>query len=209
MHFDLAGPAGRLEALIDLPGGTVRAVAVLCHPHPGHGGTMRSRVLYEAAHGLLSVGAAVLRFNYRGVGSSEGAFTAGAGEIEDFRAAVEALRARWPAASVWAAGYSFGAWLAMTAGADDDGVAALVGIAPPLGDHDFSALVTCVRPKFVIAAERDEVCPLRDVQRFYARLPEPRELVVIDGADHAFDGKAGEVGDAVRDLLGDFGDRLI
>jgi alpha/beta superfamily hydrolase len=209
MHFDLRGPAGRLDALIDLPGGPVRAAAVLCHPHPGYGGTMRSRVLHEAAQGLTSVGVAVLRFNYRGVGSSAGAFTAGAGEVEDFGAAVESLRERWPAAAVWAAGYSFGAWVAMTAGAADAGVEALVGIAPPVGHHDFSALVTCTRPKFLIAAERDEVCPLKDVRRFYACLPEPRELVVIDGADHTFDGKAGEVGDAVRELLADFGDRLI
>jgi len=209
MQLELTGPAGRLEALIDLPAGMPRAAAVLAHPHPEYGGTMRARVVHEVARALSHVGVAVVRFNYRGVGVSAGAFSGGPAEAEDLRSALDVLDLRFPDTPLWAIGYSFGAWLAMTAGAADPRVEMLVGIAPPVEHYDFSSLLASTKPKFFIAAERDEVAPLRAVQRFYARMPEPRELVVIDGADHAFDGKAGEVGDAVVDLLGDFGDTLL
>jgi alpha/beta superfamily hydrolase len=208
MQLDLTGPAGRLEALIDLPARMPRAAAVLAHPHPEYGGTMRARVVHEVARTLTHVGVAVVRFNYRGVGVSAGAFSGGPAEAEDLRSALDVLDLRFPDTPLWAIGYSFGAWLAMTAGAADPRVEVLVGIAPPVEHYDFSSLLASTKPKFFIAGERDEVAPLKAVQRFYARMPEPRELVVIDGADHAFDGKAGEVGDAVVDLVGDFGDTL-
>jgi hypothetical protein len=209
MHLDLSGSAGRLEALIDLPAGMPRAAAVLAHPHPDHGGTMRSRVVHEVARALTRIGVVVVRFNYRGVGTSDGAFSGGPGEADDFHRALDALDERFPNAPLWAIGYSFGAWLAMTEGAADPHVELLVGIAPPVGSYDFSALLTTTKPKFFVVAERDDVAPLKTVQTFYAQVPEPRELVVIDGADHTFDGKASEVGDAIDDLLGDFGDRLL
>jgi hypothetical protein len=208
MQLDLTGPAGRLEALIDLPARMPRAAAVLAHPHPEYGGTMRARVVHEVARTLTHVGVAVVRFNYRGVGVSAGAFSGGPAEAEDLRSALDVLDLRFPDTPLWAIGYSFGAWLAMTAGAADPRVEVLVGIAPPVEHYDFSSLLASTKPKFFIAGERDDVAPLKAVQRFYARMPEPRELVVIDGADHAFDGKAGEVGDAVVDLVGDFGDTL-
>ena len=209
MHLDLVGSAGRLEALIDLPAGTPRAAAVLAHPHPDYGGTMRSRVVHEAAKALTRIGVAVVRFNYRGVGLSDGVFTGGPAEIDDLHRALDTIEDRFPNAPLWAIGYSFGAWLAMSAGAADPQVAVLVGIAPPIGHYDFSALLASSKPKYLVVAERDEVAPLKTVETFYAQLPEPRELVVIEGADHAFDGRASEVGDAIDDLLGDFGDRLL
>ena len=209
MHLDLSGSAGRLEALLDLPAGMPRAAAVLAHPHPDSGGTMRSRVVHEVARALTRIGVAVVRFNYRGVGVSDGAFSGGPAEADDLHHALDAIDERFPGAPLWAIGYSFGAWVAMTAGAADPHVALVVGIAPPVASYDFSALLTSTKPKFFIAGERDEVAPLNAVQKFYAQVPEPRELIVIDGADHAFDGKAGEVGDAIDDLLGNFGDRLL
>jgi alpha/beta superfamily hydrolase len=209
MHIELTGPAGRLDALLDLPAGMPRASAVLCHPHPDDGGSMRSRVVHETARALSAIGAAVLRFNYRGVGLSAGSFAAGATATQDFAAAVDSLRDRFPGAPLWAVGYSFGAWVAMAAGAQDSDTSALIGIAPPVDRYDFSAVASAGAGKFLIAAERDEVCPLKVIRRFYASLAEPRELVVIEGADHAFDGRAGEVGSTIEDLLGDFGDRLM
>jgi alpha/beta superfamily hydrolase len=209
MHFDLTGPAGRLEALLDMPAGVPRAAAVVCHPHPERGGSMRHRVVHEAVRALRAVGTAVLRFNFRGVGVSAGAFTADRTAWEDFDAAADALRGRVLGVPLWAVGYSFGAWVALSAGARNTNVSALVGIAPPLEGYDFSGVPSAAAAKFVIAAERDERCPFGALHRFYSSLVEPRELVVIEGADHAFDGKAGEVGDAIEDLLGDFGDRLM
>jgi alpha/beta superfamily hydrolase len=142
-----------------------------------------------------------VRFNYRGVGLSAGEFSE-EGAREDFRAAVDATAARFGPCPIWALGYSLGAWVAMTAGAADSRVEALLGVAPVVGDYDFDAIVTSETPKFLVAAGADELTPAKQVQKFYGRLCEPRELVVVDGADHAFTGMAIEVGDAVEQLLG-------
>jgi alpha/beta superfamily hydrolase len=99
---------------------------------------------------------------------------------------------------------SFGSWVSMTAGAQDPRVSTLIGIACPISKYDWEQVLLSTKPKFFIHGERDEVAPLRDVREFYARAAEPKELVVIDGADHLFDGKVGDVADAVEDLLGDW-----
>jgi alpha/beta superfamily hydrolase len=101
---------------------------------------------------------------------------------------------------------SFGAWVALTVGADDDRVTTLIGIATTVDRFDFSAVRSSVKPKFFIHGERDELCPLPAIRRFYGEVLEPKELVVIDAADHLFDGKVGEVADALIDLLEDFED---
>src|SRR5207244_2865347 len=105
---------------------------------------------------------------------------------------------------LWAAGFSFGAWIALTVGAGAPDVTTLVGIAPPLAGYDFEAVRASTKAKFFIQGERDELCPLKQMQEFYARCEDPKELVVIDAADHLFDGKTSEVGDAVEELLGDW-----
>ena len=208
MTLELNGPAGRLETRLTLPAGPVRGVAVIAHPHPAYGGTMHSRVVFEAARGFAAAGFAALRFNFRGVGLSQGTFDQGVGEAADFVAALDAVDAEYAPAPIVAAGYSFGAWVAMRVGARDPRVAALVGIAPPVGEFDFAEMVGSPRPKFLVAAEFDELTPVRTMQRFYGLLAEPREMVVVDGADHLFDGRTGEVRDAIAGLFGDFGDRL-
>ena len=98
----------------------------------------------------------------------------------------------------------FGSWVALTVGATDDRVRVLIGIAPPLDRYDFSVVAKSTKPKFFIQGEFDEICPLKRMYEFYSQAPEPKELVVIDGASHLFDGKVTEVGDAVEDLLGDY-----
>ena len=205
---EIQGPAGRLEALLELPvltpGQTVRAAVVFGHPLPIEGGTMHTKVVYRATKALARIGCAVLRFNFRGVGSSEGAWDEGPGEIADFRAALDVMAARYPDTELWTAGFSFGSWVALTVGATDDRVRVLVGIAPPVDRYDFEAVRKSSKPKFFIHGEFDEICPLKQVYEFYSQVPEPKELVVIDGASHLFDGKVLEVGDAVEDLLGDF-----
>ena len=217
---DIAGPVGRLEAILDEPpsnGGItdeglvtrgraagLRAAVVLAHPHPQYGGTMHTKVVFQAAKALARIGCAVLRFNFRGAGTSAGVWDEGRGEMDDYRAGVAFMRERHPDVPLWAAGMSFGAWIALTVGAEDAGISTLVGIAPPLSRYDFEPVRASGKPKFFIQGERDELCPLKEMQEFYARAHDPKELVVIDAADHLFDGRVSEVGDAIEDLLGDW-----
>ena len=201
---EIPGPAGSLEALLDLPEDTPRAVAVFGHPHPLHGGTMHTKALYQAAKAMPRIGVAALRINFRGVGRSAGTFDAGPGEMDDFRSAVSFAAGRFPDLPIWAAGMSFGSWIAMTAGAEDPRVSLLLGIAPPVDRYDFDVLRTCTLPKFIIHGESDELISIKEIRKFYAQLPEPKELVTIEDANHLFDGKTSLVGEAVEDLLSDF-----
>ena len=201
---EIPGPAGPLEALLDEPAGPPRAVAVFGHPHPLHGGTMHTKALYQAAKAMPRIGVAALRFNFRGVGRSAGTFDAGPGEQEDFKAAITFASERFPDVPIWAAGMSFGSWIAMTTGAQDARVSLLLGIAPPVDRYDFEALRTCTLPKFIIHGEEDELISIKEIRKFYAQIPEPKELVTIEFANHLFEGKTSLVGEAVEDLLADF-----
>ena len=217
---EIAGPAGRLEALLEepMPPGTVghdgrvsighpgglRAAVVFGHPLTEMGGTMHTKVVYQTAKAMSRIGCAVLRFNFRGAGASEGTFDQGQGERDDYRAALDYMAAQYPGAPLWAAGMSFGSWVALSCGAADPRVTTLVGICPPIARYDFSAVERSEKPKFFIHGEFDEICPLKDIKAFYARAAEPKELVVIDAANHLFDGRVTEVADTIEDLLGDF-----
>jgi alpha/beta superfamily hydrolase len=219
---EIPGPAGRLEALLDEPPAGrhvagdgllraahpagIRAAVVLAHPHPQYGGTMHTKAIYHSAKALSRAGCAVLRFNFRGAGASAGAYSDGPGEMADCRAAIDFMAGRYPQAHQWCGGMSFGAWIALTVGAEDRRVSTLIGIAPPLSRYDFEAVRRSTKPKFFIQGEFDELCPLKEMREFYARAADPKELAVIDGADHLFDGKVGELADAVEDLLGDWDD---
>ncbi len=201
---EIPGPAGPLEALLDLPAGEPRAVAVFGHPHPMHGGTMHTKALYQAAKAMPRIGVAALRFNFRGVGRSAGTFDSGAGEKDDFRAGLSFAETRFPDLPVWSAGMSFGSWIAMTVGAEDARVSLLLAIAPPVDRYDFDALKTCTLPKFIVHGESDELISIKEIRKFYAQIPEPKELVTIEDANHLFEGKTSLVGEAVEDLLADF-----
>jgi alpha/beta superfamily hydrolase len=217
---EIPGTAGRLEVLLDEPapaGGIgadgrvspghadgLRAAVVLAHPHTEYGGTMHTKAVYQAAKALSRIGCAVLRFNFRGAGASAGSFTDGPGEMDDCRAALDFMHDQYPGAPMWAGGMSFGSWVALSVGAGDRRVSALIGIAPPLAKYDFGPVERSTKAKFFIQGELDELCPLKEMRAFYARAAEPKELVVIDGADHLFDGKVAEVADAIEDLLEDW-----
>ncbi len=217
---EIAGPAGRLEALLDEPpphrgvtaeglvhhgaANGLRAAVVFGHPHPQYGGTMHTKCVYQAAKALARIGCVVLRFNFRGAGKSAGSYDEGIGEQEDFRAALTVMQERYPGAPLWAAGMSFGSWVGLTVGAADPRVSLLLGVAMPISKYDFSAVATSPKPKFFIHGERDEICSVREIREFYARCEEPKDLAVIDTADHLFDGKVSDVADAVEDLLGDW-----
>jgi alpha/beta superfamily hydrolase len=212
---DLTGPAGFLEAVLDQPAlrtatGAPRAAVVFAHPHPQYGGTLHTKTVYQGAKGLARIGRAVLRFNFRGVGRSAGEFDNGDGEMADFRAALDYMAAKYPQSPLWAAGFSFGAWVALETGAVDPRVSALVGIAPPVAtsvsgmNYNFPNTLASTKPKFFVQGEADDVCPIEGMWAFYGKLEEPKELVVIDAADHLFDGRTQEVGEALEELLADF-----
>src|SRR5688500_2904222 len=152
MLREIAGPAGSLEALLEEPaagagvnrdglvergrGEALRAAVVLGHPHPQYGGTMHTKAVFQSAKALARIGCAVLRFNFRGVGRSTGTFDAGPGEQDDFRAALGFVHEKYPGAPIWAAGMSFGSWIALSVGVDDPRVSTLIGISMPLSRYD-------------------------------------------------------------------------
>jgi len=201
---EIPGAVGPLEALLDTPAGAPRIAVVFAHPLPTEGGTMHTRVVFQSAKALTRIGCVVLRFNFRGVGRSAGTWDNGRGEMDDYRAAVDFLSERYPDLEMWAAGFSFGSYVAMTSGADDSRLCALIGIAPPVNRYEYASVKLSTKPKFIVHGEADELIPLKAVREFYARLQEPKEMVEIDRANHLFDGQASEVGEALEDLLADF-----
>jgi alpha/beta superfamily hydrolase len=169
-----------------------------------YGGTLHSKPVYHASKALTRIGVAALRFNFRGVGTSKGSYDGGPGEMDDYRAALDFLEARYPDTPLWAAGMSFGSWVAWNVGLDDPRVPLLLGIGLPVNYFDFSPVKGSRKAKFLIHGDRDELISARDIRRFYAELSEPKELVIIEGADHVFDGKGAELGESVEDLLADW-----
>ena len=201
---EIPGAVGPLEVLIDKPAGAPRAAVVFAHPLPIEGGTMHTKCVFQASKALSRIGCVVVRFNFRGVGRSAGSWDDGRGEMDDFRAAVNYMAAEYPGLEMWAGGFSFGSYVAGRIGAEDDRTCALILIGPPVNKYDFSAVKASAKPKFIIHGEADELIPIKAVREFYARLPEPKEFIEIDRANHLFDGQATEVGDALEDLLEDF-----
>jgi alpha/beta superfamily hydrolase len=201
---EIAGPSGRLEALVERPAlaeGALRAAVVFAHPHPLHGGTMHTKAVYRATKALAREGCVVLRFNFRGVGRSDGIFDNAVGELEDFRAGLDFMASAYPGADLWAAGFSFVAYIALTAGARDERVSTLIGIAPALQMYDFSEVRASAKPKYFVQGERDELCPLARMQAFLAELEGPKQLVVVPGANHLFNGQVEDLGEAVRHMI--------
>jgi alpha/beta superfamily hydrolase len=202
MMRQFPGPAGSLETLFEAPEEHPRAVVVFGHPHPQHGGTMHTKVVYRAAKTLLDLGCAVLRFNFRGVGASAGQWDEGRGERDDFQAGLDHGAASYPGVDLWAAGFSFGAWIALTCGVRDPRVTQLLAIAPPTGRYDFAAVTATTKPTHFIHGNRDELVPVTEMQEFYERISPPKTLTIIDGASHLFEGRVPAVGEAIRNTIG-------
>jgi len=187
-RVDLAGPVGRLEALLAVPDAPAPAAALLCHPHPEFGGSMHTRPLHHAARALAEAGLAVLRFNFRGVGRSEGAFDGGAGERDDARAALRWLESTLPGVPVVLGGFSFGADVGLRLAADLAGsaprLAALVGLSPPLGLGDFGFLAATRAPVLLVAGERDPLAPAAELARLQVLLGARLEIARLHDAGH-------------------------
>ena len=185
----LAGPAGKLEALLEEPEDQAPQETVLvCHPHPRHGGTMHNKVVYRIARGLRRAGAVVLRFNYRGVNLSEGQYAHGIGETEDARAALELLRSRYPALPFSLAGFSFGSRIILKLGCEIAGPSRLIAVGFPAGDLASADLGQCDVPRIFIQSTHDEFSPVPAMEQYFSSLTGPKELIWVEAADHFFAG---------------------
>lgn len=196
------GPAGRIEAIIKEPAAPVTRAAIVCHPHPLFGGTMHNKVVFRIARAFQNAGFAVLRFNFRGAGRSAGEHDQGVGEQGDLRAAIEFVENKYPAAEIWLAGFSFGSAVMLWAAACDSRVRAIVAAGVPVSRYDFTGMVRCNKPKLFVQGSLDEFGPAQDLEKFFAALDEPKELKMIQGADHFFEGGLNELSEAVSSFIG-------
>ncbi len=187
MQIDLRGPAGRLEALYELPGAPQFA-AIVCHPHPLYGGTMNNHATYRLARAVRSRGGISLRFNFRGVGRSAGVHDAGRGEVDDARVALGWLAAQHPDLPLYACGFSFGSWMALAASCRDGSVRGVLcaGLALALRELATESARTCPKPVAVVQAEHDEFGLPTDVERKLSGAEAPRRVLVVRGATHLF-----------------------
>jgi len=196
------GPAGPLECLLQEHDDTPPSLAALvCHPHPLYGGTLHNKVVHRIASALFDLGAAVLRFNFRGVGASAGRFDQGNGELEDARAALAFLRERHPGARLWVAGFSFGAWIGSRLSAGESDIRHLVLVAPAVKTLDFTVLRTLAVPKLVVQGTYDEVAPPALLEKEYPEWAEPKQLVMVQGASHFFDRQLSALADVLKNAL--------
>lgn len=196
----LPGPAGALEVAVDPPEADVAAVpvvAVLCHPLPTEGGSMHNKVVTMAARSLRELGVATVRFNFRGVGRSEGAFDHGEGELDDLRAVAAWVRAARPDAALWLAGFSFGAYISLRA-AMELRPAMLVSIAPPAGRWEFERIATPTMPWLVIQGEEDEIVDPQAVYDWLQRIGAQAEIVRMPETSHFFHRKLMDLRGAIK-----------
>lgn len=197
----LPGPAGRIEALIAVPEQDPAGIAVVCHPHPLHGGALTNKVTYTLASCALKAGMVAARFNFRGVGKSEGIHDEGRGETQDTLAVVDWLRAQLPQAPLLLAGFSFGAFVSLKA-AEHARPALQVSIAPPF-DY-FGSEPLPPRPKapwLVVHGRDDDVVDYAQTQAALERYEPKPELVTLDGVGHFFHGRLGELEQAVSGFI--------
>jgi hypothetical protein len=194
----LPGPAGVLEAECDVPRGAPRAaVAIVCHPHPLHGGSMRNKVVTTIARKLAELGLATVRFNFRGVGASEGAYDDGRGETDDLLAVAAWLGRVCPDHALWLAGFSFGSYVALRA-APRLPVRQMILVAPPVSRWDFAALPAPGCPWLVVQGEADEIVDPQAVFAWVAAQAKPPTLVRMPDTGHFFHRRLIELGAAIE-----------
>lgn len=211
----LEGTAGRLEAVLNAGAEDATHAALVCHPHPLFGGTLHNKVVFHTMKALNSFGFPVLRFNFRGTGLSHGEHDHGRGELADVRAALDWLETEFHLPLIFA-GFSFGAAIGLRAASSDPRVTALIGVGTPVipvaADaeaprvYTFEFLREVVKPKLFVSGARDRFGPREELEALVASVPEPKKLVVIEGADHFFEGRLHELREAianwVKQLLG-------
>jgi alpha/beta superfamily hydrolase len=200
----LPGPAGRLEALLNVGEPDATHAAVVCHPHPLYGGTMHNKVVYHCMKALTRFGFHVLRFNFRGTGLSEGTHDEGRGEREDVKAAIDYLQQEFGLPIIFA-GFSFGAATGMKALCPDPRIVGMISLGTPVaaeGRHyRYDFLRECVKPKLFISGSNDQYSPRAVLEEVFARAAEPKKLVIVEGAEHFFVGKLDQMQAAVESWI--------
>jgi alpha/beta superfamily hydrolase len=195
------GPVGALAGIVEDPGSaSPPGFAVICHPHPLHGGTMQNKVVHTLARAFQEALYPTVRFNYRGVGTSEGQYDEGRGETRDALAVIAWARGRWPAAPLALAGFSFGALIALRAAAVSR-LARLITVAPAVSHSQYTEIVRPDCPWLIVQGEADELVDYREVQAFAARFVPPPELQLLPGVDHFFHGRLQQLRDLLRPML--------
>ena len=199
----LAGPVGRLEAILWTPNSASQPplAALVCHPHPLFGGTLHNKVVFQAAKSIDALGIPVLRFNFRGAGLSAGVHDRGLGERDDVQTALQFLITEFPGAPLLVAGFSFGSVVGLRVGCATPQVEALIGLGLPVNNADVSYLLECPKPKFFVHGSNDEHGAIEKVRELIPSLPGENRLVVIEGVDHFFAGKLDEVDAAITTWL--------
>lgn len=198
---ELFGPAGRLEALLEAAGEADHvASAVICHPHPLHGGTMQNKVVHTLARSFIAQGFVALRFNFRGVNESEGEFDGGSGELDDVFAAMDYLSDQYPELPLWIGGFSFGAALAVHAAARR-GAAGLISVAPAISRLAQSLPSQPECPWLIIQGDRDELVDVDETIAWVNNLDPGPELLILEGAEHFFHGRLVELREAIQEFI--------
>ena len=200
----LAGLAGKLEALLNEGRPDATHAALVCHPHPLFGGTMHNKVVYHAMKSLHGFGFPVLRFNFRGAGLSDGEHDQGRGEVEDVRTALDWLNAEYQLPIIFC-GFSFGAATGLQAACPDSRVAGIIALGTPISSESrvyaYNFLNDCQKPKILISGARDQYGPADSLKQLFAGLSEPKQLILIDGADHFFEGRLQEMQTAIHNWV--------
>lgn len=179
---------------------------IVCHPHPQYGGNMVNPVITAAVEAASQEGFSTLRFNFRGVGESEGSYEEGIGEREDVRAVIDYFYSKLKDSnpSLILLGYSFGAWAGLPVAVQDGRIQGLVAIAPPLELYDFRFLEKCKKRKLFVAGSLDLFCPTPVLEAWFRHLEEPKSLAIIPGADHFFFSHTGLLIESLREFLRKF-----
>jgi alpha/beta superfamily hydrolase len=200
----LPGPAGRLEAILNRGSADARYAGVVCHPHPMFGGTMHNKVVFHAMKALNHFGFPVLRFNFRGAGLSEGVHAEGEGEREDVRAALDWLAQEYQLPIIFA-GFSFGAAVGMRVACPDEKVKAIVALGTPVQAdnraYGYEFLTQCSNPKLFCSGDHDQFAPVDALRRLVAAAANPKQLILIDDADHFFAGHLAEMRHTLEEWL--------
>jgi uncharacterized protein len=198
------GPAGGLEALIEQPAGAPEApppaFGVVCHPHPLYGGSMDNKVVWTLTRAYQALGAATLRFNFRGVGASQGSYGAGDGESADALAVIEFARRRWPQRPLWLGGFSFGGAVAVRV-AHAARPALVTAVAPGITVVDVRQALPPQCPWLIVQGDQDEVVPTAAVLEWARRLEPPPQISLMSGASHFFHGRINELREVLVEFL--------
>ena len=200
------GPDGRLEGRYHHNADATGPLAVILHPHPQHGGSMNNRVVYELYQIFKKRNFSTLRFNFRGVGRSQGAYSRGEGELSDAAAALDWMQTLKPdAKDVWVAGYSFGAWIGMQLLMRRPEITSFVSVAPPANMYDFSFLAPCPSSGLFLSGDKDDIVPADSIETLVGKLRQQRGIEIdhhtIAGANHFYHDRLGEMEKLVGDYL--------